>query len=73
MQTIPITELGIGIAAVLAIVLIVRAFLKHLSDKDELFTTTINNHLHDDAEAKVKLAASHDNLTRVIDKMLEKG
>ena len=73
MEAIPITELSIGLAAVAAIIWIVKAFLNHLTKKDEAFTNTINNHLHEDTEIKAKLAVSHENLTKAIERVLDKN
>ncbi len=68
----PFTELSIGLAAVGSIVWIVRAFLNHLGKKDEAFTNTINNHLHDDMMVKERLVNSNDNLSKVIQRVLDK-
>ena len=72
MQGLPITELSIALASVSAIGWIVRAFLQHLRQKDETFTNTINNHLHDDMVVKERLVNSNENLSKVIQRVLDK-
>lgn len=55
MEIMQFLDLGAIGAMLVVLVWIVKAFLSHLKSKDEIFSETINNHLHDDAELKGKL------------------
>jgi len=63
-------QLGVGIAAVAAIVMIVRAFLNSIKNKDEQFTKMITNHLHDDIESRNHLEKSHTRLADMIEQLI---
>lgn len=58
---------------------LIRYFLKHLEKKDasmermtDKFSTTINNHLHDDVKVKQKLVDSNLALTKAVDRLADK-
>lgn len=69
MEGLPILEYGVAVASIGALVIVIRAFLKHLKCKDASFTSTINNHLSHDIEAKEKLIGSVDKLGEAIDRL----
>ena len=62
MESFPITEVGVAVTAVGTLYWVVKAFLKHLSKKDEVFTNTINNHLTHSTAAQVSLKEAVDKL-----------
>ena len=72
MENLPIAEYTVAAVAIIALVWVVRAFLSHLKKKDEVFTNTINNHLHTSVETQQKLIGSHDKLSDVIERLLNK-
>lgn len=72
MNELPIAEYGALGLMIGALVLIIRAFLKHLKCKDQIFTETIQNHIHEDVEIKEKLISSHDKLSEVINRLINK-
>lgn len=65
-------DLGISGAMLAVLVWIVKAFLSHLKNKDEVFSSTINNHLTHDLEAKEKLIASNERLSEAIGRLENK-
>jgi len=80
MNEIPLTELATGGVSISAILYVVKVFLKRLDDKDRLFTTTINNHLHEDKVVKEKMSGefskfvesnhnTSDSINRLISKL----
>ena len=80
MNEIPLTELATGGVSISAILYVVKVFLKRLDDKDKLFTTTINNHLHEDKIMKEKMSSefskfvesnhnTSDSINRLISKL----
>ena len=72
MTEIPFTELGVAGTAVGTLYWVVKAFLKHLTKKDEVFTKVIQNHMHEDIEVKEKLITSHGHLTEVVGRLADK-
>lgn len=62
MPEIPYTELSIGVSAVATLYWVVKAFLKHLTNKDKVFTTTINNHIAHSIESQTKLTGAINSL-----------
>ncbi len=70
MENLPLQEYGVAIVAVIAMVWIVRAFLKHLKEKDASFTTVIQNHINHSTAVQEKLTASNQKLIDVIERKL---
>jgi len=71
MQLIDFLQLGIGGIAIVALVIIVKEFLKFLKHQEDNFTTVISNHLHTDTEAKNKLEQSQLGLTSMIEQLIK--
>ena len=85
MEALPFAELGVSGVAIATIFWIVRAFLQHLTVKDEKFTAVVGNHIDHSTRANIKLARSidhniktnqelkesHEKMTRVLDDKLK--
>ena len=63
---LPFLEYGVAVAAIGALVIVIRAFLKHLKCKDQQFTEVISNHLQHSTETHEKLIASNEKLSDAI-------
>jgi len=72
MNEISLLESGVAVASISAMVVIVIKFLKHLKNKDEVFTQVISNHLTHSMETHEKLVASNDKLVDAIGRLENK-
>lgn len=64
-------QLGIGGVAIVALVIIVKEFLKFVKHQEDNFTEVIKNHLHDDTESRNKLEKSHLRLAIMIEQLIK--
>lgn len=79
MNELPLAEYGVAIFSIATMGIMLYTFLKHLSKKDDNFTTTvkdfnviITNHLSEDKEIKEKLIASNNSLEKTLDRIANK-
>ena len=70
MNLIDFVQLGVGGIAVVALVIVVKEFLKFLKRQEDNFTEVIKNHLHTDTEAKNKLEQAQIRLADMIELLL---
>jgi len=70
MSLIDYAQFGVAIVAIAAIVMIVKAFLKSIKEKDEQFTDVIKNHLQHDIESRSQLEKSHQRLADMIEQLI---
>jgi hypothetical protein len=70
MNLVDFIQLGVGGIAIVALVIVVKEFLKFLKKQEDNFTEVIKNHLHTDTEAKNQMNNSFTKLTAVIDQLL---
>lgn len=70
MDLFDISQFGIAIFTVGAMVYMVKKFLCFMKRQEENFTKIITNHLHDSSEANTKLQHSHQELSMVIKELL---
>ncbi len=63
-------QFGVGIVAIAAIVMVVKAFLKSIKEKDEQFTEVVKNHLQHDIESRSQLERSHQRLADMIEQLI---
>lgn len=63
-------QLGVAGIAVVAMVIIVKEFLKSTREKDQQFTEVIKNHLQHDIESRSQLERSHQRLADMIEQLI---
>ena len=68
MESLPLGEMSVAVTAIVALALIVKYFLHHLTKKDEAFTKTINNHLQHASTSNEKMAGALERLADKLDK-----
>lgn len=64
-------QLGVAGVAVVAMVMIVKEFLKFARKQEDNFSEMIRNHLVHDIESKNKLEKSHDRLATMIELLID--
>lgn len=64
-------QLGVAGIAVVAIVIIIKEFLKFARKQEDNFSELIKNHLSHDIESKNKLEKSHDRLATMIELLID--
>ena len=72
MEQIPFEQLSVSGMTIVALVWVVRSFLKSNEKIAGDFKNTIDNHIQHDTEAKVELKKAVEQNTKVIEKLSEK-
>ncbi len=71
MNLVDFIQLGIGGVAIVALVIVVKEFLKFMKKQEDNFSDLIKNHLHDDIDSRNKLEKSHQRLAMMIEQLIK--